>query len=160
MTDDPNKQVSDQIRKMEIAKAIEDLKRQEEEKAKQQLEQEKLMEAKILEILKKQNLTPTPEPPKPIVPQETKVVEKNPWETIVSKKVTMKKTLLNPFDGVYTSVDPQQIGPVDFEFDKSFDDSKQKLFKEQYMKAGQEGKAMTIPEGVKAYRIEHTEEDL
>lgn len=163
MGEDPNQQVTEQIRKMEIAKAIEDMKKQEEIKKQQSIEQEKIMESKILEILKKQQPS---EPSKNNPPKESdstpksKVVERNPWEQTVSKKVTTKKTLLNPYDGVYTSVDPQSIGNVDFEYDNGFDEEKQKLFKEQYTKAGQEGKAMTIPEGVKAFRIEQQEEDM
>jgi len=161
MAEDPNQQVTEQIRKMEIAKAIEDMKKQEELKKQQQAEQEKIMEAKILEILKKQQpqSTPAPTPTEPELPKPT-IVERNPWEQVVSKKITTKKTLLNPYQGVYTSVDPQSVGNIEFEFSDTFDEQKQKLFKDQYSKAGQEGKAMTIPDGVKAYKIDQQEEDI
>jgi len=163
---DPNQQVTEQMRKMEIANAIEEMKKQEEAQKIKDAQAESAMEAKILEILKKQQseTKPPATPPttnEPDPKPQGQPVEKNPWETIISKtiKTTVKKTLLNPFENVYTSIDPTESS-LEFEFDNTFNEEKQKLFMEQVKKAGEDGKAMTLPEGVKAFKIESTEENV
>ncbi len=158
--------VEEQKKKAEIAKYLEEEKRRQEEEKKRKEQQEKEMEEKVRKILdeqlkEKQKQEQQQNQEKSTKKKDPNTTQGNPYEEIKEKRITKKRTLMNPHhdSGVYTSIDPEK-GNFDFEFDESFDPSKKQKFYDYVEDAKKNNKAITVPDGVKAYKVEEKEEEI